>query len=72
MWNTQTDRAPPAGISPGRRRLLGGGVALLALTWLCGPGPVVRPGRRNSPSMAVDDGFVVIDGWVLPASYFRE
>jgi hypothetical protein len=51
---------------------LGSGLSLLALTWLCGPGPAIHTGRRNMPSIAVNDGFVLIDGWVLPASYFRE
>ena len=51
---------------------LGGGLTLLALTLLNGPGSAVSSGRQRVSAMAVGDGFVVIDGWVLPASYFRE
>ena len=72
MWITRSDRAPRAGISPGRRRLLGGGLSLLALTWLSGPSTAVIGDRQSVSPMAIGDGFVVIDGWVLPASYFRE
>ena len=72
MWITKINRAPRVGISPGRRQLLGGGLSLLALIWLNGRGSATSSGRQRASAMDVGDGFVVIDGWVLPASYFRE
>lgn len=72
MWITISDRAPRVGISHGRRQLLGGGLTLLALTWLYGPGSAVIGDRKAVAVKAIDDDFVVIDGWVLPASYFRD
>ena len=72
MWITKSDRTSRAGISPGRRQLLGGGLTLLALTWLYGPGSAVISARKAAEVTDIGDDFIVIDGWVLPASYFRD
>lgn len=59
--------APPDSALPRRRRFLGALLALPALPWL-GQLPPAAP----APVLAtLADDFVIVDGWVLPARYFR-
>lgn len=81
MWNKRSDVAFGPGMICGRtemggalpmtrRRLLGSAIALLALggvSRLMGVGAA-----PEAPSVAVSGGFVVVNGWVLPAKYFRD
>lgn len=71
MSIAQPDHPRRAGLNPGRRRLLGGGLSLLALSWLAGVAAAGRGGGK-AVSAAAGDGYVIIDGWVLPARYFRD
>ena len=50
---------------PARRRLLRGGLALFGLGLAL----------RGHPLPAIDrpgDGFVIVDGWVIPARHFQD
>jgi hypothetical protein len=82
MWNNRDDIAVSVGMnrdqSPTslqlpitRRRMLGGALSLLTLSFVGGLGDADIGHAQNMPSLAVSDGYVVVDGWVLPGKYFR-
>ena len=54
---------------PTRRRMLGGALALVGLGAVARIVPASLPIRLPFTG---GDGFVIIDGWVLPAGYFRD
>lgn len=55
--STEPDRA--------RRCVLGGGLILLAAGWQA-VSPPPAPSVKQAAVTMLDDGFVLIDGWVLP------
>lgn len=54
---------------PTRRRMLGGALALLGLG---AAARIVPASLLAKLPFAGGDGFVIIDGWVLPARYFQD
>lgn len=64
MENTHAARGPAGLIQPLRRRLLLGALALM------GCGAAAR--LFTLAPAGTGEGFVIIDGWVLPARYFRD
>ncbi len=82
MWDNRDDIAVSVGMirdqspaSPAlpitRRRVLGGALSLLTLSCVGGLGDAGIGNVQNLPSLVVSDGYVVVDGWVLPGEYFR-
>jgi hypothetical protein len=67
----QYQSPPPVAYPVTRRRVLEGALSMLALSCLRGLGDADISNIQGRPSLAVSDGFVVVDGWVLPGKYFR-
>lgn len=72
MWTKHRVCVSTTDMDPMRRRVLGGGLLLFALPWLALRNPVSSGGSPETSAMDAGDGFVVIDGWVVPDGYFRE
>lgn len=56
---------PPHEPDRARRCVLGGGLLLMAAGWPTVPSLSALPAKQTAVTM-LDDGFVLIDGWVLP------
>lgn len=68
---TQTTRSTPIVATHSRRRLLQAAVSLLSLSVLRAHGNTESSDSGITPSLAISDGYVVVNGWVVPVNYFR-